>query len=109
MRSCVVSYLDTEGIRHTVEVEADTLYETAVLAMRTFRQHDCEPGSLSRLEVKILPLLPGLGMARINRPTCSGSSKLVIALEWWRNISACSALAVRGFFAKVPGEPLRRR
>jgi hypothetical protein len=51
--SCVVSYLDTEGLRHTVEVEADSLYEAAVLAIRTFRQHDCEPGQVSNLEVEV--------------------------------------------------------
>ena len=53
MRSCVVSYLDVSGIRHSVEVAADSLFEAAVLAMRTFREHDCEPGSLSKLEVEI--------------------------------------------------------
>lgn len=41
---CVVSYLDTEGLRDSVEVEAESLYEAAVLAIRVFRQHDCEPG-----------------------------------------------------------------
>ena len=50
---CIVSYLDTEGLRHTVEVEAESLYEAAVLAIRTFRQHDCEPGRASRLEVEV--------------------------------------------------------
>lgn len=44
MAACIVSYLDTEGLRHTVEVEAESLYEAAVLAMRTFKDHDCEPG-----------------------------------------------------------------
>ena len=53
MASCVVSYLDTDGMRHTVEVEAESLYEAALLAIRTFRQHDCEPGQLSRLEVEV--------------------------------------------------------
>jgi hypothetical protein len=51
--SCVVSYLDTEGLRHNVEVEAESLYEAAVLAIRTFRQHDCEPGQVSTLEVEV--------------------------------------------------------
>lgn len=51
--SCVVSYLDTEGLRHTVEVEAESLYEAAVLAIRTFRQHHCEPGQVSTLEVEV--------------------------------------------------------
>jgi hypothetical protein len=50
---CIVSYLDTEGLRHTVEVEAESLYEAGVLAIRTFRQHDCEPGSTTRLEVEV--------------------------------------------------------
>jgi len=26
MARCIVSYLDTEGLRHTVEVEAESLY-----------------------------------------------------------------------------------
>jgi len=53
MAACIVSYVDVEGLRHRVEVEAESLYEAAVLAVRTFRQHDCEPGELSKLEVKI--------------------------------------------------------
>jgi len=53
MALCIVSYLDTEGLRHTVEVEAESLYEAAVRAMRTFREHRCEPGLMNRLEVEI--------------------------------------------------------
>jgi hypothetical protein len=53
MASCIVSYLDTEGLRHTVEVQAQSVYEAAVLAIRTFREHECEPGPASRLEVEI--------------------------------------------------------
>jgi hypothetical protein len=53
MASCIVSYLDIEGMRHTVEVQAQSLYEAAVLAVRVFRAHDCEPGPASRLEVEI--------------------------------------------------------
>ena len=53
MASCVVSFVDTEGIRHTVEVEAESLFEAAALAMRTFKQHDCEPGPITKLEVEI--------------------------------------------------------
>jgi hypothetical protein len=53
MASCVVSFVDTEGIRHTVEVEAESLFEAAVLGMRVFKQHDCEPGPITRLEVEI--------------------------------------------------------
>jgi hypothetical protein len=53
MMVCVVSFVDTEGIRHTVEVEAESLFEAAVLAMNVFKQHDCEPGPVTRLEVEI--------------------------------------------------------
>src|SRR4029450_13282891 len=49
----IVSYVDTEGLRHTVEVEAESLYEAAVLALKVFKQHDCEPGALSTLEIEI--------------------------------------------------------
>jgi len=53
MASCVVSYLDTSGIRHTVELEASSLYEAAALALRAFKEHDCEPGEMGKLEVEI--------------------------------------------------------
>src|SRR6185436_11528760 len=53
MASCVVSFLDTEGLRHAVEVEAESLYEAAVLAMKAFKQHNCEPGLITKLEVEI--------------------------------------------------------
>ncbi len=39
-RACIVSYVDVEGLRHAV-------------AVRTFRQHHCEPGELSKIEVEI--------------------------------------------------------
>jgi len=45
--------LDTEGIRHTVEVGAESLYEAAVLAFTIFKAHDCVPGDVSKLEVEI--------------------------------------------------------
>lgn len=53
MAICVVSYLETSGIRHTVEVDASGLYEAAALALPTFRQHDCEPGIMGKLEVEV--------------------------------------------------------
>ena len=33
-RSCAVSFVDVRGIRHTAEVEAESLYEAAVLGIR---------------------------------------------------------------------------
>jgi hypothetical protein len=53
MPVCIVSFLDTDGIRHTVEVEARSLFEAAALAMSTFRRLECEPGTMSPLDVEI--------------------------------------------------------
>jgi len=53
MATCVVSYLDTSGIRHTVEVDAQSLYEAAVLAIKVFREHDCEPREANQLEIEV--------------------------------------------------------
>jgi len=53
MATCAVSYLDTSGIRHSVEVEAQSLYEAAVLAIKVFREHDCEPREGNHLEIEV--------------------------------------------------------
>jgi hypothetical protein len=53
MRSCIVSFLDIDGIRHSVEVQADSLYEAVVLAFKTLKEHDCAPSEISKLEVEI--------------------------------------------------------
>jgi hypothetical protein len=45
--------VDTNGIRHTVEVEAESLYEAAVLAIRTFRLHECEPKAANTLDIEV--------------------------------------------------------
>ena len=50
-RACTVSFTGPDGIRHCVNVQAETLYE-AVLAIRAFREHDCAPGAASQLEVE---------------------------------------------------------
>jgi hypothetical protein len=37
-RTCLVSFTDSEGIQHAVEVAAGSLYEAPVLAMAQFRR-----------------------------------------------------------------------
>jgi hypothetical protein len=37
LRACTVSFKDARGIRHGVEVEAESLYEAVVLAVTRFR------------------------------------------------------------------------
>ena len=53
MASCVVSYVDLEGIRHAVEVEAEGLYEAAILGLAAFKKHDCQPGTMANLDVEV--------------------------------------------------------
>ena len=54
MADCIVSFVDLDGIRHWVEVEADGLYEASVLALCAFRKRDLAPGGLTQLEVKVI-------------------------------------------------------
>ena len=56
-RICTVSFTDSEGISHAVEVSASTLYEAAVLGVAQFRRAcPCDvhigPGTLLRVAVK---------------------------------------------------------
>jgi len=51
-----VSFVDTNGIRHAVEVAASTLYEAATLAMAEFRRcgfTQDAPGPATRLTIVV--------------------------------------------------------
>lgn len=37
LRVCAVSFADVRGIRHTVEVQAESLFEAAILVVRTLK------------------------------------------------------------------------
>jgi hypothetical protein len=53
MAACIVSFVDLDGVRHSVEVQADGLYEAAVLGLSALRKHDLNPGGLTELEVEV--------------------------------------------------------
>ena len=53
MAACIVSFVDLDGIRHSVEVEAEGLYEASVLGLCAFRKHELEPGAMTQLEVEV--------------------------------------------------------
>jgi len=38
LRACTVSFRGASGIRHSIDVEAETLYEAAVMAVTRFRR-----------------------------------------------------------------------
>ena len=53
MKQCVISFIDPGGIRHSVEVQAESVYEAAAAALESFSQHDCLPGLSTQLEVQV--------------------------------------------------------
>jgi hypothetical protein len=38
VKACSVSFKDVRGVRHSVDVEAESLYEAAVIAVQRFRR-----------------------------------------------------------------------
>jgi hypothetical protein len=55
-KTCRVSFTDLDGIRHSVELQAETLYEAAVLGLKALTKSDwieaVAPGT--RLEIQVL-------------------------------------------------------
>src|ERR1700722_3904909 len=52
-KTCLVSFKDSDGFRHTVEIEAESLYEAAALAARSFADAGCPPTSGSELQIEV--------------------------------------------------------
>jgi hypothetical protein len=53
MPLCIVSFVDFDGVRHSIEVEAEGLYEAAVLGIAGFRKHDLTPAGLTELQIEV--------------------------------------------------------
>jgi hypothetical protein len=56
VRSCLVSFTDTEGIEHSVRIPAESLYEAAIEAMAAFRRSgfaDVTLGPATRLRILV--------------------------------------------------------
>ena len=75
MTLCVVSFVDTSGVRHRVEVQAGSLYEAAALAIRAFDGHGCPTGDSTALEVEIRTSITHTLTPRRLREWLQGSSK----------------------------------
>jgi hypothetical protein len=75
MAFCVVSYSDTDGLRHSVEVDAASMYEAAVLAITVFRRHQCEPKEASLLEIEVRSSITHTVSVRKIRNWLTGGSK----------------------------------
>lgn len=56
LRSCLVSFTDTEGVEHAIRVPAESLYEAAIEAMAAFRRGafaEMTFGSATRLRIRV--------------------------------------------------------
>ena len=56
-RTCVVSFRDLEGMEHSVEVTAASLYEAAALGLKQFRSslfaEEVRPGTVTKLKISV--------------------------------------------------------
>lgn len=55
-KPCSVSFTDLNGLRHTVDLEAESVYEAAVLALDALRKSsfvEVLPGSASKFQVSV--------------------------------------------------------
>ena len=54
-RACLVSFSDSTGVHHRVEVTAETLFEAAALGLKLLREHGWSSpvGPATRLEVRV--------------------------------------------------------
>lgn len=53
VKKCVVSFKDPDGFRHSVEIEAESLYEAISLAAYAFNEHGCAPGFASEIQIEV--------------------------------------------------------
>jgi hypothetical protein len=56
-QTCTVSVTDSRGIRHSVEITAESLFEAAAMALAAFRKDGWTepPGPATRLEIEVKP------------------------------------------------------
>jgi hypothetical protein len=79
---CRVSYRDIEGIEHSVEVDAGSLYEAVAAAVKRFRNDDgwamSPPGSACKFEVRVLPHSPitySISLHKVQNFALQGTAK----------------------------------
>ena len=55
LKKCIVSFRDPDGVRHQVEVNAESVYEAAVLALKAFRRSEWIEaiGTGTRMDIEV--------------------------------------------------------
>jgi hypothetical protein len=71
LKACAVSFTDIRGIRHTAEVEAESLYEAAVQGIRRLNQDPwierIGPGTKLDIEVREPAVKHALSVEQVER------------------------------------------
>jgi hypothetical protein len=71
IRACIVSFKDARGIRHSAEVEAESLYEAAVLGLRRLNEdpwlEKIGPATLLEIEVRTPATTHAISLQQIER------------------------------------------
>lgn len=71
VRTCTVSFVGPTGIRHSVDVEAESLYEAGVLAVTRFRKdvwgEGVGPGTMLDIDVRVPSGRHSLTLQQIER------------------------------------------
>jgi len=93
---CRVTFTDTHGIAHAVEVDAETLYEAVALAVAEFRQEaiiDDAPGPMTEFSVVVLrkPIEHKLRFKTVQQwvqPSTNGGPAAMVKRERLRKLLA---------------------
>jgi hypothetical protein len=83
LRSCTVSYRDSEGVTHTVDVSATSLYEAAVLGLKAFEDTGWADHPVGDLDVIVRSpaVRHQLPVVRVNNWLRSAGSPRDVALK----------------------------
>jgi hypothetical protein len=86
LKTCIVTFTDLEGSRHSVEVVADSLFEAAALALKAMAAAefiDPNPGRASRLDIQVRApsVTHSVTVGQVRRWIESGSSDPRVATK----------------------------
>ena len=91
MRTCRVSYCDVEGVTHSVEVSASSLYEAAVLALKAFEQTGWADNPVGVMEVVV------------KSPAVKHQIPVVRVTNWLRSAGRPRDVALKGRLREILG------
>ncbi len=90
-KTCNVSYKDAEGVRHTVEVQAESVYEASVIALSALKDRSV---SLTRRFTEALGRVPGHAMVHAGIALAGGCVDVTVGGSTLDEAMAKAALRI---------------